>query len=538
MAVRLLDCTLRDGGYYNDWDFTPRLVQRYLDSMGRARVPIVEVGFRSTERGGYLGATAFTTDRYLDSLQLPASAEIGVMVNAKELVADRGAARVIDELFSPKSKSPVQLVRLAAHFGEVARIGDGVKRLQDLGYRVGVNLMQIASRSPAEVQEFAGVCREWRIDVAYFADSFGGMRPADMQAAVRTIAGEFGGPVGCHTHDNMSMAFANTLAAIEAGAKYVDATVLGMGRGPGNVRTEYVAIELAQRGLADLDPAELLPIVTDDFAALQAEYGWGTSAYYFLSAANNIHPTYIQEMTKDGRYTVGEIVSALDRLSTDGGASFSRDRLEVSARPTNPADGPSNDDAGTFDGTGWCHGRDVLIVGPGPSAVERRSDVESYIRARSPLVVALNAVPPVDASLVDAYTLCDPVRAVIDAKLIAALDRPIFIPAGVVARMAPQPEPHCTRDYRVLQADAAFIVDASRCWAPKVAPFPYALALAAVGGASRVLLAGFDGFPHSDPRQEEMNGILEAFARLPGSPPVVALTRTSYRVEQSTLYAD
>ena len=537
MSVRLLDCTLRDGGYYNDWDFTPRLVQRYLDAMARARVPIVEVGFRSTERNGYLGATAYTTDRYLDTLDLPGSAEIGVMVNAKELTADRGAHRVVDELFSPSAQSPVRLVRLAAHFGELARIGDGVKRLQDLGYRVGVNLMQIASRTDAEVVEFAGLCRQWQIDVAYFADSFGGMRPADMQSAVNTIAREFGGPVGCHTHDNMSMAFANTVAAIEAGADYVDATVLGMGRGPGNVRTEYMAIELAQRGLADLDPAELLPIVTDDFAALHAEYGWGTSAYYFLSAANNIHPTYIQEMTRDGRYTVREIVSALDRLGSEGGASFSRDRLEASAQPAGTTAGEDHDADGAFDAADWCAGRDVLIVGPGPTAVERRTDVEAYIRAHAPLVLALNALPPIDPSLVDVYAFCDPVRAVIDAKLIAALDRPVFMPSPVAERLAPQPNPHVVRDYRVTVGDS-FSAQAHRCAVPRMAAFPYALALAAIGGARRVLLTGFDGFAHADPRQEEMNDTFELYASMPAAPPVVALTRTSYRVEQSTLYAD
>jgi 4-hydroxy 2-oxovalerate aldolase len=537
MTVRLLDCTLRDGGYYNDWDFTPRLVQRYLDAMARARVPIVEVGFRSTERGGYLGATAYTTDRYLASLDLPTTAEIGVMVNAKELTAERGADRVVDELFSPSDDSPVQWVRLAAHFGELGRIGAGVARLQELGYRVGVNLMQIASRTKDEVEEFAGLCREWQVDVAYFADSFGGMRPADMEAAVHTIAREFGGPVGCHTHDNMSMAFANTLAAIGAGAQYVDATVLGMGRGPGNVRTEYVAIELAQRGLADLDPAELLPIVTEDFAVLQAQYGWGTSAYYFLSAANNIHPTYIQEMTKDGRYTVREIVAALDRLGANGGASYSRDRLEASAQETESTV-VAGDRGGSFDATGWCDGRDVLIVGPGPSAVERRADVESFIRARGPLVMALNALPPIDPSLVDAYAICDPVRAVIDAKLIAGIDRPLFLPAPVAERLIPQPDPSITRDYRVAQTEGSFAAESTGCTVPRLASFPYALALTAVGRSSRVLLTGFDGFAHGDPRQEEMNGIFEAFAALPGAPPVVALTRTSYRVEQSTLYAD
>jgi 4-hydroxy 2-oxovalerate aldolase len=534
MPVRLLDCTLRDGGYYNDWDFTPALVQRYLHAMERARVPIVELGFRTIERGGYLGATAFTTDRYLEELELPASAQMGVMVNAKEL-ATHQSAHVVDQLFTPRSQSPVEWVRLAAHFGELAHIGEGVLRLRELGYRVGVNLMQLASRTEAQVQEFAGLCREWQIDVAYFADSFGGMRPTDVERAVRTIAAEFRGPVGCHTHDNMSLAFANTLAAIEAGAEYVDATVRGMGRGPGNVRTEYVAIELANRGLADLDPTELLPIVTEDFAELQERHGWGSNPYYFLSAANNIHPTYIQEMTRDGRYSVREIVAALGRLGADGGSSYSRDRLEETAREVS-VDG-TQERGGTFDATGWCHGRDVLIVGPGPSASERRKDVEAFIRARTPIVMALNAVPPVDPELVHVYAICDAVRATIDAKLIASLSGPVFMPAAVAANLAPSPDESVLRDYGVSADQHGFNLQPTACVVPVLASFPYALALAAVGGASRVLLSGFDGFPDGDPRQDEMNGIFERYTALGSAPPVVAITRTHHRVEQSTMYA-
>ena len=135
---------------YNDWDFTPALVQRYLHAMERARVPIVELGFRTIERGGYLGATAFTTDRYLEELELPASAQMGVMVNAKEL-ATHQSAHVVDQLFAPRSQSPVEWVRLAAHFGELAHIGEGVLRLRELdlepfllGLRLNAVLEQLA----------------------------------------------------------------------------------------------------------------------------------------------------------------------------------------------------------------------------------------------------------------------------------------------------------------------------------------------------------------------------------------------------------
>jgi len=530
--VTLLDCTLRDGGYYNDWDYTPTLVNRYLQAMGAARIPIVEIGFRTTETGRYMGPTAYSTDRYLESLDLPSNVAFGVMVNAKELVAGGRSDKVVDQLFRASDRSPVRMVRIAANFSEVEALTPGVARLHDLGYRVGVNLMQIASRTEDEIRRFAELARSWKIEVTYFADSFGGMHPPQIAQIVQTLSDGFGGPIGCHTHDNMSMALANTLAAIEAGATYVDATVLGMGRGPGNARTEYVAYELNRRGLAELDAVKLLPLVTGDFADLQREYGWGSNIYYFLSAANNIHPTYIQEMTKDGRYAVQEIVGALDELSTKGGASFSKERLE-SASAAIGLDEPS----GTYDASGWCDGRDVMIVGPGPIGRLRRPDIESYIRSHRPIVIALNPVPPVDPTLVDAYALAHPVRAVIDADEIAALDRPIFMPASVQSKLDPPPPAEHTRDYGLAVAPSTLQVEPTACVIPRIASFPYALAIAVAGGAHRVLLTGFDGFDHGDPRQTEMEEVFRLVSTVADAPPVIALTKSTYSVQQSSIYA-
>ena len=125
-----------------------------------------------------------------------------------------------------------------------------------------------------------------------------------------------------------------------------------MGRGPGNAQTEYLAVELTRRGLADIDVVPILPIVTGDFAELQQHYGWGANVYYFLSAAHGIHPTYIQEMTKDGRYGIDEIVAAVAELGDAGGASFSRKRLEAAT-----ADSSLIDPDGTWSADGLCEGR-------------------------------------------------------------------------------------------------------------------------------------------------------------------------------------
>lgn len=99
----LLDCTLRDGGYYNDWDFDPALIERYLAAMSAVGVDVVEMGLRSLRRDGFRGACAYTTDEFLASLPLPATLSIGVMVNASELIGAGPVSGPLASLFPARS---------------------------------------------------------------------------------------------------------------------------------------------------------------------------------------------------------------------------------------------------------------------------------------------------------------------------------------------------------------------------------------------------------------------------------------------------
>lgn len=530
--VRLLDCTLRDGGYYNDWDFATPLVQEYVTAAAAAGISIVELGFRQVPADRYLGPLAYTTDEYIAALDIPDRITLGVMVDAKHIISGSEPTERVRQLFRPAAESRVQIVRIAANYAELDALAPEIALLVEMGYRVGINLMQISSRTTEEIARFGELASGWGVEVAYFADSFGGIRNteiADIIAALRTT---WHGPVGCHMHDNMTMGLANTLAAVESGATWVDGTVLGMGRGPGNARSEYLAIELTRRGLADHDHLPLLGLVLGPFADLHQRYGWGSSVYYFLSAAFGVHPTYIHELTRDGRYGIAEVIAALEDLRDDGGRSFSRGRLDAA---TSPITLSQRD--GSYDASGWCAGRDVLIVGPGPAGQERRGDVEAYIARTSPLVIALNVQPPVDAALVDAYVVCHPIRALIDAEKIAQLKVPVFIPAEVGARLGELPGGVDARDYGLAVTPGEFSIGATGCTLPRLEAAGYAMALAAAGGASRILLSGFDGFDPRDDRQAAMSSLLDQFTGADATPPVVAVTRTSYPVQQSSIFA-
>jgi 4-hydroxy 2-oxovalerate aldolase len=115
--IKILDCTLRDGGYYNNWDFRDEVVRRYLQSVAAASIDAVEIGFRSLPQDSFLGPYAYATDEFLKSLDLPKGPIYAVMINGKDYVDYQGGAVAgIDRQFKKADQSPVQLVRIAMNF--------------------------------------------------------------------------------------------------------------------------------------------------------------------------------------------------------------------------------------------------------------------------------------------------------------------------------------------------------------------------------------------------------------------------------------
>jgi len=527
--VQILDCTLRDGGYYNDWDYPFELVKRYVDAMAAAAIDVVELGFRTLQSDGYLGATAYTTDSFIERLNPARSLQLAVMLNAKEILAATDPRLAVRTAFARRAHSAVGMVRIAANRNEIDRLGPAIEELQELGYAVALNLMQVSEIGLDVIEAFGAQAKRFGVAYAYIADSFGALRPVDISPIMTALGTGFGTNIGCHLHDNMSYALANTMQAIDAGAVIVDSTIQGMGRGPGNVRTEYVVMELAKRGLTEARVNPLVNLVENDFATMKAEYGWGSSLYYFQSANLSVHPTYVMELTKDDRYSPSEIVSALDRLNTRGATSFDVRRLTdaVQGEPLRYPGGSKVHD--------WFTARDVLVVANGPEARAKRDEIEMFIRQHQPFVIGLNAHLPIDAALVDAVAVCHPERAVLDASALTALECEIVAPKSLLDSIGVNVKNLRDVGYRVASGRMTLERDGVVIPHPVVAG--YVFAMLGVGDAKRVLLAGFDGYTDGDPRHIMMQESLDCFRLAHPTTSVVAITRSTYQVAQRSMFA-
>ncbi|WP_298448164.1 aldolase catalytic domain-containing protein [uncultured Marinobacter sp.] len=530
--IIMLDCTLRDGGYYNAWDFSNDLINKYLEAMVAAGVDIVELGLRSSQNSGFKGSCAYTTDEFVRSLSIPDDLILGVMVNASELVGDLNQVEVLQRLFpNSASASPIDLVRIACHVHEFEKALPAVTWLKEQGYMVGFNLMQVADKTEEDVKTLARLAASYPLDALYFADSMGSMLPEQAAQIIKWLRSEWGGPTGIHTHDNLGLALSNTLRAIEEGVEWVDATVTGMGRGPGNARTEELAIEIAERRGQPVNLVPLMALLRQHFKPMQRQYGWGTNPYYYLAGKYGIHPTYIQEMLSDSRFSEEDILAVIEHLRVVGGKKFSLNTLDAARHFYRGAP------QGHWSPVSQFFGRDVLLLGTGPGVERHRQALERYIRGRQPLVLALNTQSAIAAELINLRVACHPVRLLADCVTHTKLTQPLITPYS----MLPQDVRQALADKEILDfglnvEENKFEFGEHHCTLPTSLVMAYAFAIAGCGQANCVLLAGFDGYPAGDPRNSEMNDVVKLYRQSSGAAPLIAITPTRYDVPQKSVY--
>jgi 4-hydroxy 2-oxovalerate aldolase len=552
----VLDVTLRDGGFHNAWDFAPEQVRAYLHAMDEARIDWAEVGYRSLDRRGFSGALRYSEESHLQDLPHLAHTRLAVMVDAKEFTGQEGA---LAQLFPPCDQSRVGLVRIAARPKDVRTAIRQVEVLADRGYLTTVNLMAWASLPATDRPELLALLARSRADVTYIADSYGSMHPEEVAEAVRMskqIAPERA--FGVHLHNNLELAFANALAAIREGATWVDASVLGMGRGPGNLKTELLLQHLETRHQhPTYRTGPIYELIGHTWEALKQRYGWGPRAPYILSGHLAVHPTYAQELLESGRYAVPEVTAILHALHQAGtGRSYSQQALDdaISSRPTRMPTRrtarPERDprplepvgDQGLERFRGSWEGREVLVIGRGPSVGQHAGAINRYIKRFSPIVVECNHLGEIDPSrdhlcafivLANAQRMVDEVLSRGKAVLIGAARR------GLGAASELGDHPIFLEPYEV----AAQALSDDPCQIPADVVSMFSIMQAIRLGATRLRVVGFDGYRNSTvAREQRMQRELELFfellsSRFPGIE-VRSLTRTSFDIPETSLYGE
>ncbi len=251
--VKILDCTLRDGGHINNWDFSKECILKTITAAEKNEIDYVEVGYKMPE------------------CVASSPVKLVIMVDAKNI--------------QPVDKK-ADFVRVACYPEQIKTAIRAVEDFKTQGFGVFLHLMTADRFTDWDI------LKNWQnkdiLESLYFADSFGSFMPNDVERIFNKIKDCGFKKISFHGHNNLQLAFANTIKAIEAGAYSVDGSVFGMGRGGGNLPIELLLKYLNK------DNSEYISLIKNYYLDIYKKNQWGYNFDSLISGLNNFHPSKVK----------------------------------------------------------------------------------------------------------------------------------------------------------------------------------------------------------------------------------------------------
>lgn len=284
--IKVLDCTIRDGGLINEHLFEDKFVRAVYQAVAASGVDYIELGYRASKQSfsaDKFGPAKFCTEDFLRKITdgISSQTKISTMVDI---------GRVEPEDIPQKKDSVVSLMRVACYVKDIDKAIALVKHCADKGYETTVNLMAISAAFEPDLEEGLSQLANCPLKAVYIVDSYGALFSEQIHYLVALYAKYLqpkGIEVGIHCHNNQQLGFANTIEAIRKGANFLDATIYGIGRAAGNCPLELL-LAFLKNPQFKLDP--ILEVIEKEFLPLQEKIEWGYILPYMITGILNQHP--------------------------------------------------------------------------------------------------------------------------------------------------------------------------------------------------------------------------------------------------------
>jgi 4-hydroxy 2-oxovalerate aldolase len=283
--IKVLDCTVRDGGLMNNHNFDLRFVRAVYKALSEAGIDYMEIGYKNSQRlfsAKEYGKWKFCADQDIREViqGIESATKISVMVDVDRVD--------IDDVL-PKKDSPVDMVRVATYVKDVDKAIFLANHFADKGYETAVNIMAISRALDNELTEcLQQLEKECKAKIINIVDSFGSLYQETTEFLIKKAKSILKSKdVGMHAHNNQQLAFANTIEAIIHDANYVDGSIFGLGRAAGNCPTELL-LGFLKNPKYDIRP--ILDVISKEFIPLQKKIEWGYFIPYAITGILDEHP--------------------------------------------------------------------------------------------------------------------------------------------------------------------------------------------------------------------------------------------------------
>ena len=477
--ISLLDCTLRDGGYVNDWNFGNGTMACVFDRLNESGVDIIEIGFLDHRQ-------PFNIDRTIQPDAKSMSAAFSKISGKRAMVVamiDYGTCDIKN--VQPRSETIIDGIRVIFKKENMHKAIAYGKEIMDKGYTLFLQMVSITSYEDKDVIEFSEAVNKIRPHAISLVDTYGLMHKEQMfhyfalldKHLERSIS------IGYHSHNNFQLAYANTIEMLKLKTKrdlLVDGTLYGMGKSAGNAPIELLAMHLNENYGKTYDINQMLEAIDVEIMPIYAKHYWGYGFLFYVSAKNDCHPNYVDHLMGKRTLSIKAVNDILGRISPELKLKFDKQHIENLYREYLMES--VSDSASISALSGELKGKDILLIGPGASVVEESDKIEAHIAKKRPVVIGINFLP--EKVRTDYVFIRNPKRY---GQMIPRLDRNVKVIA--TSNVTPISEPF---DYMI--GYDRLITETDELWDNTLVLF---LNLLRTIGTGTISLAGFDGFKES-----------------------------------------
>ncbi len=389
--LKLLDCTLRDGGYVNDWNWSFHGARSIIQDLVKAKVDVVEVGFlRNVE--------AYDPDisvcNHIEELnRLLPDKKGNTMFSAMAMRSNYDINKL-----SSYSGSGIEMIRITAHDYDIVEGMDFAREVKEKGYKLSINPINIMGYSDERILWIIDQVNQIQPYQFSIVDTFGSMKRRDLDRIVSLVDNNLDRNirVALHLHENMSLSCSLAQTYVDKHLNRpiaVDGSLMGMGRIPGNLPIELIADYLNEYADKAYDIDYLMDAIQDYIAPIKGTPKWGYTPAYFLSARFNLHRNYAEYYLKKGDLTNKDINHILARFDDNKKTAFD---AEYADRLYEEYKNRKIDDSKDFQKLdSLIKGRSILLVAPGSSIMTHQEQIWDYVTAKKPLIFSVNFVPEI-----------------------------------------------------------------------------------------------------------------------------------------------
>lgn len=411
-SIQILDCTLRDGGYINDWKFGEKTIGAIIDKLSRSDIDIIECGFFSEKAGDAdesLFPSAESVNRFIRPIEHKAFLYVAMIaIGEKEM----DPAKLEDA-----APDGIGGVRLTFHKNEVEKAVNWAKVLKSKGYKVFMQPVGTISYTEQELIELIRKVNALNPFAFYIVDTLGCMTKEKTKELFE-ISDKYLDPdicIGFHSHNNMQMAYSNSEELIQCRGDrniILDSSVYGMGRGAGNLPTELIADYLDKNCGGKYDVVQILDIYDRYISIIRREKKWGYSMPYYIAARNECHPNYASFLINKQTLTMRDIEYMISMIPMEERLIFNREVINRVYMKYQTKD--MIDTLYVRELIDVLGDKPVLVLAPGKSLVSESEAIRAYIEKEKPFVISINFLDnllPLDACFVSNSKRLDDITA-------------------------------------------------------------------------------------------------------------------------------